>query len=89
MASIAASIFLGWHLLPPPYFLAWHSFLLGQAFQPYFSSYSYWAFISCMVATSSPGVKRLGHEADHSPPTSAKVKKRWIYIFTHTYIFMA
>jgi hypothetical protein len=23
-----------------------------------------------------PGVKRLGHKADHSPPTSAEVKKR-------------
>jgi hypothetical protein len=27
-----------------------------------------------------PGVKRPGHEADHSPPTSAKVKNTWIYI---------
>jgi hypothetical protein len=27
----------------------------------------------------SPGVKRPGREVDHSPPTSAKVKKMWIY----------
>jgi hypothetical protein len=27
----------------------------------------------------SPGVKRRGREADHSPPTSAEVKKIWIY----------
>jgi hypothetical protein len=27
----------------------------------------------------SPGVKRQGHEADHSPPTSAEVKKMWLY----------
>jgi hypothetical protein len=27
----------------------------------------------------SPGVKRQGSEADHSPPTSAAVKKMWIY----------
>jgi hypothetical protein len=27
----------------------------------------------------SPGVKQLGREADHSPPTSAEVKKMWIY----------
>jgi hypothetical protein len=27
----------------------------------------------------SPGVKREGREADHSPPTSAEVKKMWIY----------
>jgi hypothetical protein len=26
----------------------------------------------------SPGVKRPGREADHSPPTSAEVKKIWI-----------
>jgi hypothetical protein len=25
------------------------------------------------------GVKWKGREADHSPPTSAKVKKKWIY----------
>jgi hypothetical protein len=26
----------------------------------------------------SPEIKRPGREADHSPPTSAKVKKMWI-----------
>jgi hypothetical protein len=26
----------------------------------------------------SPGVKRSGREADHSPPVSAEVKKMWI-----------
>jgi hypothetical protein len=30
-----------------------------------------------------------GHEADHSPPTSAKVKKTWIYTSTPPYFFMA
>jgi hypothetical protein len=31
------------------------------------------------------GVKRQGHEADHSPPVSAEVKKMWIYTSTpHT-----
>jgi hypothetical protein len=30
----------------------------------------------------SPGVKRPGHEADHSPPTSVEVKKTWIYTST-------
>jgi hypothetical protein len=29
-----------------------------------------------------PGVQQLGHEADHSPPTSAKVKKTWVYTAT-------
>jgi hypothetical protein len=27
----------------------------------------------------SPGLQRPGHEADHSPPTSAEVKKMWSY----------
>jgi hypothetical protein len=30
----------------------------------------------------SPVVKRTGREADHSPPTSAVVKKTWIYTYT-------
>jgi hypothetical protein len=33
----------------------------------------------------SPGVKRQGSKANHSPPTSAEVKKTWNYISTaHT-----
>jgi hypothetical protein len=35
------------------------------------------------------GVKRSGHEADHSPQTSAKVKKIWLYTTTPPYAFMA
>jgi hypothetical protein len=38
---------------------------------------------------SFPGVKRQGREADHSPPTSAEVKKMWIYTSTPPYDFMA
>jgi hypothetical protein len=38
---------------------------------------------------SFPGVKRQGREADHSPPTSAEVKKMWIYTYTPPYAFMA
>jgi hypothetical protein len=37
----------------------------------------------------SPGVKRSGREAHHSPPTSAEVKKMWIYASTPPYAFMA
>jgi hypothetical protein len=37
----------------------------------------------------SPVIKGLGHEADHSPPTSAEVKKTWIYTSTTPYAFMA
>jgi hypothetical protein len=32
----------------------------------------------------SPGIKGPGREADHSPPTSAGVKKIWIYTSTPT-----
>jgi hypothetical protein len=34
-------------------------------------------------------VKRPGREADHSPPTSAEVKKIWIYTSIPPYAFMA
>jgi hypothetical protein len=37
----------------------------------------------------SPGVKRLGLEADDSPPASAEVKKIWFYTSTPPYAFMA
>jgi hypothetical protein len=37
----------------------------------------------------SPGVEPLGREADHSPPTSAKVKQTWVYTSTPPYAFMA
>jgi hypothetical protein len=37
----------------------------------------------------SPGVKRPGREADHSPLASAEVKNTWIYTFTPPYAFMA
>jgi hypothetical protein len=38
---------------------------------------------------SFQGVKRPGREADHSHPTSAEVKKMWIYTSTPPYTFMA
>jgi hypothetical protein len=34
------------------------------------------------VETLSPGVQWQRHEADHSPPTSVEVKKKWIYTST-------
>jgi hypothetical protein len=36
-----------------------------------------------------PGVKRPGREANDSTPTSAEVKKMWIYTTTPPYAFMA
>jgi hypothetical protein len=41
------------------------------------------------TGSSFPRVKRPGREADHSPPTSAGVKKMWIYTSTPPYAFMA
>jgi hypothetical protein len=35
--------------------------------------------IQWVPAALSPGVKRQEREANHSPPTSAKIKKMWIY----------
>jgi hypothetical protein len=39
--------------------------------------------------TLSSGIHRPGHEADHSPPISAEVKKMWIYTSTPPYALMA
>jgi hypothetical protein len=47
------------------------------------------AHIQWVTEALSPGVKRPGHEADYSPPTTAEVKKQWIYISTLPYAFMA
>jgi hypothetical protein len=44
--------------------------------------------IQWVLGALSPGVKQQGREADHSPPTSAKVKKMWIYKATPPYAFM-
>jgi hypothetical protein len=41
------------------------------------------------TGVSFTGVKRLGREADYSPPTNAEVKKMWIYTSTLPYAFMA
>jgi hypothetical protein len=47
--------------------------------------------IQWILEALSMGVKWSVHEGDHSPPTSAKFKKRWIYTYTSTpqYVFMA
>jgi hypothetical protein len=36
----------------------------------------------------SPGIKRPGREVDHSPPTSAEVKKMCFYTSSPPYVFM-
>jgi hypothetical protein len=45
--------------------------------------------IQWVPAALSSGVKLPEREADHSPPTSAEVKKMWISISTLPYVFMA
>jgi hypothetical protein len=35
------------------------------------------------------GVNRQGREADHSSPTSAEIKKLWLYTYTPLYAFSA
>jgi hypothetical protein len=45
--------------------------------------------IQWVPGARSPGVKRQGREADHSPPASAEIKKMWIYTSTPPYAFMA
>jgi hypothetical protein len=39
--------------------------------------------------TVYPGVKKPGHEANHSPPFSPKVKNVWNCTFTPSYAFVA
>jgi hypothetical protein len=36
--------------------------------------------IQWVLETLSSGAKLAGHETDHLPPTSAEVKKFWIYV---------
>jgi hypothetical protein len=38
--------------------------------------------IQWIVVPLSLAIKWLGHEADHSPPSNAKVKNTWSYIGT-------
>jgi hypothetical protein len=42
-----------------------------------------------LLSNGLPGVKRPVRDAEHSPPTSAEVKKTWIYTSTPLYAFMA
>ena len=39
--------------------------------------------IQCVPSALSVGIKWLEHEADHSPPSSAEVKKEWSHTSTH------
>jgi hypothetical protein len=45
--------------------------------------------IQWVLGPFSPGVKRQGCEADHSPAANAEVNKMWIYTSTPPYAFIA
>jgi hypothetical protein len=45
--------------------------------------------LQLVTGNISPGVKRPGREADHSPLARAKVKKIWICTSIRPYAFMA
>jgi hypothetical protein len=45
--------------------------------------------IQWVLEALSLGLKRQGHETDHSPPSSAEVKNAWSYTSTPQYVFMA
>jgi hypothetical protein len=53
------------------------------------SSESHPVFCPLGTRASFPGERRLGREADHSPPSRAEVKNAWCYTSTPQYIFMA
>jgi hypothetical protein len=44
--------------------------------------------IQWVLLALSLGVKGPGHEADHSPPSSAKVKNTWIYTSGTNFFFL-
>jgi len=48
-----------------------------------------WSPIQWVLGALFLGVNQLGHEVDHSPTSSTKVKNAWIYTSTPQYIFIA
>jgi hypothetical protein len=44
--------------------------------------------VQWVLEALSPGVKWLGHKADHSPSSSAEVKNVWSYTSTPPFVFM-
>jgi hypothetical protein len=44
--------------------------------------------IQWVPAANTPGIKRPGREADHSPSSSADVQSTWSYTSTPPYVFM-
>jgi hypothetical protein len=42
--------------------------------------------IQWLMGALSLGIKRLGREVDHSPPSSAEIKNEWSYTYTSPYV---
>jgi len=57
------------------------TFLLATVSRPAMGNYKF--PIQWVLDALSLGVKRLGHETNHSPSASAKVKNAWTYTSTH------
>jgi hypothetical protein len=72
---------------------AWIRFLAGQDFSLLHNvqtgSGAHPASYPMSAGAISARVKRPGLKDDPSPPSSAEVKKMWIYISTPPYVFMA
>jgi hypothetical protein len=47
-----------------------------------------WSPLQWVLGALSPWIKRPRREADHSPPTSAEVRKTWVYTSTPPYVFI-
>jgi len=47
------------------------------------------AYQPIRTESSSPGIKQPWHESEHSPPSSAGLKNRWIYTSIPTYVWTA
>jgi hypothetical protein len=77
LTSLFPSGFETKNLIPTSYFA--HAFYMPRPSQPL------WFY----QPNTTPGIKRQGRVADHSPQTNAEVKKMWIYKSTPPYAFMA
>jgi hypothetical protein len=81
-SSVGIATDMGWSLRPGRVKNFHFSILSSPALGPT------QPLIQWVLGALSLGVKGPGHEADRSP-TSAKVKKMWVYTSTPPYVFMA
>jgi hypothetical protein len=70
-------------------FNSWHGWKIFSSFVSRPALGPTQAASEWLLGALSLGVKRPGHEAEHSPPSSAKVKNEWNCTSITPYIFMA